>query len=375
MSELFPFCDATGDLYVQGGGENHMYALARELSASNMVAAVTSSMPAATYPHDRFPFQVYTVYNRKMVTGQPEDLRYAIRLSRKLKRISDNFDVIIPQTFIPILATFLSRPSVLVVPVVHDVYQPLPLMSGIAAWRDLQAGNTIRGVQGSLLERFCLHYASSCPMVLTVSDSSFKSLRHWLPRDKIRVSGNGVYPNEFKGGTRDIDVISIARFDAPYKNVDLLCDALIGTDVRTVIVGDGKLRPQIERRYGGSNIHFTGYVHDKKKRELLARSQVLVSASSIEGFGITLLEGLASGCLVTATDIEPHRLIDQGANVIKFFNVGDSHGIKSSVLALLDLSEAERASIRERADELISQCWQWSVIARKTELFLKSVLS
>ena len=351
-----------------------MYALGRELSASNQVAALTSSVPTATYPDDHFPFPVYTVYNRKMAAGQPEDLRYAIRLARELKRISGNFDVIIPQTFIPIFATFLSRPNVLVVPVVHDVYQPLPLISGITAWRDLQGGNLIRGMQGCLLERFCLYYASGCPMVLTVSDPSFKSLSHWLPRDKIRVTGNGVYPNEFKGDVKDIDVISIARFDAPYKNVDLLCDALIDTDVRMVIVGDGKLRPKIERRYAGSNIQFTGYVPDKKKRELLARSQILVSASSIEGFGITLLEGLASGCLVAATDIEPHRFIDRGANVIKFFNVGDSHVIKSTVLALLDLSDAERASIRERANELITQYWQWSVIAHKTELFLKSVV-
>ncbi len=373
VSELFPFCDDAGELNIQGGGENHMYALSRELAHDNDVAVLTSRVPSASYPSNRFPVSLYTVHNRKTASHRSEDLRFALRLAKALRRLSNQFDFIVPQTFIPIFSASLAQPSTPVVPIIHDVYQPLPLLNGVAAWTDLQRGNLIRGIQGCLLERICLHYASTCPLVLTVSDTSRAALQQWIPREKIRVTGNGVYVDEFEQTNKDIDLISIARFDAPYKNVDLLCDALINTDIRTVVVGDGRLRPKIEQDYGGRNIEFTGFVSDRVKRGLLARSKVLVSASSIEGFGITLLEGLASGCAVAATDIGPHRFIDQGSDVIRFFGVGDSHALKDTVTKLLALSDAERNELCERANQLILQRWQWSAIAHKTNLFLKSI--
>ena len=374
VSELFPFSNAAGELQIPGGGENHMYAVGRELASRNQVTVLTSRVPAASYPNDQFPFKVRTVNNRKTSAHHSEDLRYAIRLAKELRRISQQFDVIVPQTFIPIFSSLLSCTKVAVVPIVHDVYQPLPLANGIATWRDLQGGNTLRGFEGCLLERLCLHYSSTCPAVITVSNSSFDLLKHWIPQGKIRITGNGVYLSEFKEDVKDIDVICIGRFDAPYKNIDTVCDGFFGTDIQTLVVGDGKLRPVLERRYAGKNIQFTGYVSEAKKRELLSRSKVLISASSKEGFGITLLEGLASGCLVAASDIPAHRFVDQGSNVIKFFTVGDSKAIKSSVIELLRLKNTEREKIRQRARALITEHWQWREIARKTELILESVV-
>jgi glycosyltransferase involved in cell wall biosynthesis len=210
--------------------------------------------------------------------------------------------------------------------------------------------------------------------VITVSDSSVESLKHWIPQDKIRITGNGIYLDEFKEGSKDIDVICIGRFDAPYKNIDIVCDALFDTNIQTIVVGDGKLRPVIERRYANENLKFTGHVSEATKRELLSRSKILVSASSKEGFGITLLEGLASGCLVAASDIPAHRFVDQGSNVIQFFPVGDEKAIRSAVEGLLSLSKADRENTRERARALITQHWQWQKIARKTEIFLESVI-
>ena len=374
VSEFFPFCDAAGELQMPGGGENHMYALGRELSGRNHVAVLTSDVPATTYPEDRFPFRVYTVYNRKTAGQGSADLRYAVRLSRELKRISNEFDVIVPQTLIPVFSASLSRTKAPVVPIVHDVYQPLPLANGIAAWRDLKGGDTLKGVQACLLERACLGYASTCPITITVSDPSFETLKYWIPRHKIRVTGNGVYLKEFTHNTKEIAVICIARFDAPYKNIDIVCEALFDTGVQTVIVGDGRLRPTIERRWASENIQFTGHVSEERKKKLLSKSKILVSASSAEGFGITLLEGLASGCLVAASDIAPHRFIDHGSDIIKFFPVGDSEAVKSAVIELLQLSGEESASLRKRANSLISHYWDWQVIARKTELLLDAVV-
>ncbi len=153
-----------------------------------------------------------------------------------------------------------------------------------------------------------------------------------------------------------------------------MCEALYGSEIHTVVVGDGKLRKKIEQDYGGRNIRFTGNVSESAKKELLARSRVLVSASSVEGFGITLLEGLASGCLVAASDIEAHRFVDRGSHIIQFFDVGDSTAIKCAVAELLHLSGRDISNRQSRGLELIKRYWVWESVAHKTEAILKSVV-
>jgi len=373
-AELFPYCDAAGELQIQGGGEINTYSLARELSNNNEVAVLTSEMPESRYPKELFPFAVHSVYNGKTVVQRPENLRFAVRLSKELKHLSEEFDVIVPQTFVPVLSTLLGRVKKPVVPLVYDVYQPLPFANGVAAWKDLQDGSFARGLQGSLLERVCLYYASRCPLVITISKASSDTLQYWIPRHKIRLTGCGIYLDEYRTEPKEIDVICIARFDVPYKNVDLVCEALFDSNVSTFVVGEGKLRTKIEHEYGGKNIRFTGAVSESEKKALLAKARVLISASSVEGFGITLLEGLASGCLVTASDIGAHRFVDRGSDLIKFFDTGDRAAIKSAVTELLNLSDRDVSKMQARGIELIKKYWLWESVARKTEVLLKSVV-
>jgi glycosyltransferase involved in cell wall biosynthesis len=350
-----------------------MYSISRELSSDNEITVLTSLIPRSTYPEDRFPFEIVKVYNKKTVNKGSGDLWFALRLSSKIRHLQEGFDVIVPQTFIPIYSTFLAKVKKAVVPVIHDVYQPLPLISGILAWKDLQTNNFIKGLQGCFLERMCMYYASKCSSVITVSDSSFEMLQYWIPRHKIRITGNGIYREDFRSAKKDIDVICIARLDVPYKNVDHVCEAVLNTNAKTVIIGDGKLKQKFEAKYGCRNVEFVGSVSQLKKEELLSRSKVLVSASSLEGFGITLLEGLASGCIVVASDIKPHRFVDQNSNVIRFFTVGDITGLKKLLHELLSLSESELAAAEKNGYVLIDRYWTWKAVARKTEAILNTV--
>ncbi len=152
------------------------------------------------------------------------------------------------------------------------------------------------------------------------------------------------------------------------------CEAVLGTNLKTVIVGDGKLKQKFEAKYGRKNIEFVGSVTQLKKKKLLSRSRVLVSASSLEGFGITLLEGLASGCLVVASDIKPHRFVDQNSNILRFFTVGDLVGLRKLLIELLSLLESEVRDAERDGYALIEQFWTWEAVASKTEAVLNSVL-
>jgi len=76
--------------------------------------------------------------------------------------------------------------------------------------------------------------------------------------------------------------------------------------VRLIVVGDGPLRGDLEqqaREVGAADrVVFTGFVGDEDKRNLLAASDLYVSTSQHEGFGLVFLEGMAAGLPVICYD-------------------------------------------------------------------------
>ena len=90
-------------------------------------------------------------------------------------------------------------------------------------------------------------------------------------------------------------------------------------DTLLLLAGDGPLRPALEdnaaERGLGRHIRFLGTRSDVTA--LLAVSDILVSASAFEGFGLAVLEGMAQGLPVVALDLPALRsFIDDGDNGI-----------------------------------------------------------
>jgi glycosyltransferase involved in cell wall biosynthesis len=65
-------------------------------------------------------------------------------------------------------------------------------------------------------------------------------------------------------------------------------------------VGDGPERPQLERRFNGSNARFLGYLKGKELAAAYASADVFVYASETETMGNVVLEAMACGCPVVA---------------------------------------------------------------------------
>jgi len=77
-----------------------------------------------------------------------------------------------------------------------------------------------------------------------------------------------------------------------------------------VFAGDGPQRAECEKTAGSApNIVFLGKRRDVPS--LLRAADLLISASSSEGLSNSLMEGCACGIRVVATDIPPHRHIQQ----------------------------------------------------------------
>jgi phosphatidylinositol alpha-mannosyltransferase len=84
-------------------------------------------------------------------------------------------------------------------------------------------------------------------------------------------------------------------------------------------VGEGRLRQGFQRyveRQGWQDVVFTGYVSDEEKPRYFASAQVFCApAIGGESLGIVLLEAMASGTPIVASDIKGYAtVINQGVD-------------------------------------------------------------
>ncbi len=77
-----------------------------------------------------------------------------------------------------------------------------------------------------------------------------------------------------------------------------------------------------------------------------------------ESFGIVLLEAMAAGAAVVASDLQPFR--DLAGDAARFFPVGDSGALATAVIDLLgDAAERDRLAKDGRR---VAEEHDWSVI-------------
>jgi glycosyltransferase involved in cell wall biosynthesis len=129
-----------------------------------------------------------------------------------------------------------------------------------------------------------------------------------LPEEIVDVVPNGVDPARFDGSRAPSgDPVAIwVGVLAPVKRVDLLLDAVAEVPrLRLLVVGDGPLRHQVERRLASSDlagrVEVTGWVDDPAA--LLAMADLYVLTSDAENCPLSLLEAMATGLPVVATAV------------------------------------------------------------------------
>lgn len=137
--------------------------------------------------------------------------------------------------------------------------------------------------------------------------------------------------------------------DEPYKNAALCIKAFskLQNHANLLIVG----RMDAKKYVGETvpcNIHFTGFISDTLKNELIANSTGLIFPSFYEGFGIPVLEGALQGAPVLASAIDVFREI-VGANGLYF----DPRNAEELVVCVMEtLSNPAAAKARASAAQI-----------------------
>ncbi|OBF18048.1 alpha-(1-2)-phosphatidylinositol mannosyltransferase [Mycobacterium kubicae] len=163
-------------------------------------------------------------------------------------------------------------------------------------------------------------------------------------------------------------VLFLGRYDEPRKGVAVLLDALPKVvqsfpDVQLLIVGRGdedELRQQAGR--WAKHIRFLGQVDDAAKASAMRSADVYCAPNTGgESFGIVLVEAMAAGTPVVASDLDAFRRVLRDGEVGCLVAVDDSAALADALVSMLGndvLQERYVAAGREAVRR-----YDWSVVA------------
>ncbi len=141
--------------------------------------------------------------------------------------------------------------------------------------------------------------------------------KYALPLESIAVVPNGVAEEYFvdkKTSQNPVPhLLFVGRLSAQ-KNLSLLIEAIsqMQTSVFLDIVGEGELRENIEaliQRFNLQNVHLHGQKRERELIEFYQSADIFVLPSLKEGLSLALLEALAAGLPVVASDLPEMRQI------------------------------------------------------------------
>lgn len=141
----------------------------------------------------------------------------------------------------------------------------------------------------------------------------------------------------------DVPLIGIAGRFVPVKNHALFLEAAARIhaarpDARFVLIGDGELRDEIEAQVDAlglrDSVIITGWMRDLT--QAYADMDVFVISSLNEGTPVTVIEALANGCPVVATQVGGLADLLDGGEFGALVPSGDASALAEAVLRVLD---------------------------------------
>lgn len=210
---------------------------------------------------------------------------------------------------------------------------------------------------------------------------------HVAPR--LKVIKEGVSPHFFEPAdmasiasldlpASDVPVILTAGKISPRKNVQGVLNALaqVASDVphHLVLVGgagweteavlDGMQNDALRNR-----VHLLDYVSDAQLRALYRRAAIYIHPSLYEGFGLTVLEAMASGVPVITSNTS--SLPEVAGDAAMLVDPSDTEAIADAIRALC--LDPELAASKTTEGLARARLFSWTDCARELGLLLKDV--
>jgi glycosyltransferase involved in cell wall biosynthesis len=241
----------------------------------------------------------------------------------------------------------------------------------------------------AFLKTMIPRFLKAADAVIAVSECTKRdALRlYGIPADKVHVIYEGVDPKfaPITDPTRLAEVRSTFQLPhhfilhlgtiEPRKNLPLLFDIVAQSKQPLVVAGKlgwltDPILAKVKELGVEDRVHFTGYVADEDLPALISAADVLAMPSKYEGFGLPVLEAMACGVPVVASNTS--SLPEVGGEAVLYARPDDAR----SWINLLDRvrDDAElRSSLRERGLRQAAK-FTWAEAARQTAAVYRRVV-
>jgi phosphatidylinositol alpha-mannosyltransferase len=175
-------------------------------------------------------------------------------------------------------------------------------------------------------------------------------------------------------------VLFLGRYDEPRKGMAVLLRALPRlverfADVEVLIVGRGD-EDELRRSAGklAKHLRFLGQVDDAAKASALRSVDVYCAPhTGGESFGIVLVEAMAAGTAVVASDLDAFRRVLMDGDAGRLVPVDDAGQLADALIEVLDSDEVRKRYIEAASDAV--RRYDWSVVAGQIMRVYETVAS
>ncbi len=343
---------------VPGGVQSHVLQLAEVIRARGHDVSVLA--PAS--PHVKLPD--YVVSGGKSVpipyNGSVARLRFGPATHRKVKRwlTEGEFDVL-----------HLHEPNAPSLSMLALMIAEGPIVATFHT-------STTKSLTLSVFEGLLRPQHEKIVGRIAVSDLARRWQMEALGSDAVEIP-NGVDVGSFASAPRlegyprpGKSVLFLGRFDESRKGMSVLLGALPTLverfpDIEILIVGRGdedELRKDAGKLAG--HLRFLGQVDDAQKASAMRSADVYCAPNTGgESFGIVLVEAMAAGTAVVASDLHAFRRVLLDGKAGRLVPVDDADGLAAGLTEVLE-NDVARERYVEAAAAAVRR-YDWPVVARQ----------
>jgi len=379
---------------VQGGTGAYVEGLARNFQGDVEVHVVTSARKGFLNQYENLLGSNVTVHSLgKTSYSFFDNFKFQYQIKKNLKRLIKEYsiDLVHSQSALPDLYI---HPNDLKIPIITTIHSTIEDQI-----RTIHITNQ-RFVKLSSSERFCIIFS---PYLKRIENKYYTSERHFIAvsnwtrsqviRTKrikpscVRTIHNGVDTEKFSVRNKEesykffpelynngkLKILFFSRMNASkglYIYLEAIKKLISNKDIHFIFAGPGKLP---EFRFPKESFSCLGYVNNNIAPYLYNLADIFVLPSFYENFPISVLEAMASGLPVIASDVGGiPEIIQTGINGI-LIPPGDSLAIQESI-DMLATDKILRNDLGANARKCVDSTFNWKNTAAKTLSYYKEIL-
>ncbi len=192
----------------------------------------------------------------------------------------------------------------------------------------------------------------------------------------------GHFPLQSRKAREDVKILYVGEHEKR-KGLDHLLKAMailrhLGLDAKLITVGSGSHLARLKNsasKLGISNrVEFRGYIPDSDQEVLpkvYSEADIFVLPSLLEGFGIVLLEAMATGLPIVATDVSAIPEVVGEAGIL--VSPRDPEALARALRLLID-DKTRRSELGKKGRKRVESLYTWDrVIRRLVEVYEEAV--